>query len=388
MFEHRHVRPGLAGLVALAGLAVMSAPLGAQESRGLDSLRREIARLDAIATAEHALYDSARTQYQRRGEWTELRVGTLHLRADARVEVEAREAAAVVAALIDSAGGEALRVRVSRHLPAVRLHERKRRFGDERRIGITDDTTRRHLNSTWTRVGRRVTAAQLVAPLAAVVEKYALDGADSALVAWVMLGRLPLREPPVEQWSAAYVELATAPAESVRRCRDGDLEACLTSLGLLEGDLSRLDAWYVPSDYRALLELIVAPRHDSATLADAAQCRESGEAAACRRAAQAFPEERVPLPLSADVRQLFVREVLEAGGPQAYTRLMAPAGGLRARLAAAAGMPLDSVAARWRARILAAQPEPGRIPPFFAVTTLAWCGLFTAIGVARRGAWR
>jgi hypothetical protein len=81
-----------------------------------------------------------------------------------------------------------------------------------------------------------------------------------------------------------------------------------------------------------------------------------------------------------------VEEVFRAGGTGAYDRLVSAHGSVREQLAAAAGVPLDSVVSAWRARVLAARSEPMMVTPLVALAALVWCGAFTAVALGRRGA--
>src|SRR5207237_4679461 len=72
----------------------------------------------------------------------------------------------------------------------------------------------------------------------------------------------------------------------------------------------------------------------------------------------------LPGPLTYDARATLVGDGLRLGGRAAYHRLVASAGlPIADRLAAAGGMAIDSLVARWRAEILAARPVPVSLPP-------------------------
>lgn len=370
--------------VALLAVALCALPVDAQGSRTLDSLAREVLRLDSIATVAGAEYRSLRAEQRRRGDWAEVRVGALTMRVDPRIEETVRAAARGAAALVD-AHGDSLRRRVEGRLPIIALYELPGRFGTRRVIHVTFDTGRVRVNPLWS---SGTTDDELSRQLGALVEAYALHPADPELTGWIGTGRMSLAPAPQAAWEDVHVEFATVESESVRRCRAGDAAGCLTSLGVLAAKTESLDAWYAPRDYRALLQGFVPPQRDSATLASAEQCRKTSDTDACARAIQAFRGGHAPPPLASDARQRFLEEVLRAGGEGAYGRLMMPAPSLQARLAAAASIPLDSVALRWRARVLAARPEETPVAPLFALSTIAWCGVFTAIGLTRRGTWR
>ena len=104
-------------------------------------------------------------------------------------------------------------------------------------------------------------------------------------------------------------------------------------------------------------------------------------------AAAAIPEDRVPLPLSASARLLFLREILDAGGPQAFDRLVATSGGLRTRLEAASREPIARTVRRWLDRVERSRPERPRVSPQLALASLGWSGALLMLTLNRRHSW-
>jgi hypothetical protein len=93
-------------------------------------------------------------------------------------------------------------------------------------------------------------------------------------------------------------------------------------------------------------------------------------------------------PLSAEARHSLARLVLDVGGRAAYTRLLRyPGRPLSERLAFAAGLPRDSLMARWRSSILAARPKPVTITAPGAWTALGWAVVFGLLAL-RSSRWR
>jgi len=77
---------------------------------------------------------------------------------------------------------------------------------------------------------------------------------------------------------------------------------------------------------------------------------------------------------------------LDLGGPGAWDRLPdAPGASIEAHLAAAAGMPPDSLLARWRNGLLALRPDHGPLDVPTIAILLGWSGLVLigALGIAR-----
>ena len=86
------------------------------------------------------------------------------------------------------------------------------------------------------------------------------------------------------------------------------------------------------------------------------------------------------------VRADLLLTALEQGGEGAWTRLIAAAdGSVEQSLAAAAGMPADSMLLRWREGLLALQPDRGPLDVSSAGLILGWSALILAagLGIAR-----
>lgn len=86
------------------------------------------------------------------------------------------------------------------------------------------------------------------------------------------------------------------------------------------------------------------------------------------------------------VRADLLLAALELGGEGAWARLIAETEGtLEHRLAAAAGMPADSMLLRWRDGLLALQPDRGPLDVSSAGLILGWSALILAagLGIAR-----
>jgi|GEM_PF-2297254 len=114
-------------------------------------------------------------------------------------------------------------------------------------------------------------------------------------------------------------------------------------------------------------------RGDSQSCAHALGIRRSGDPDA--------GDEYYPL-----VRADLLLAALEQGGEWAWTRLMAvESGTVEQALAAAAGMPADSLLLRWRDGLLALQPDRGPLDLSAAGLILGWSALILAagLGIAR-----
>lgn len=110
-----------------------------------------------------------------------------------------------------------------------------------------------------------------------------------------------------------------------------------------------------------------------------------GDAAGCAHALGIRPSsdpdaggEYYPL-----VRADLMLAALEQGGEGAWTRLLAvESGTVEQGIAAAAGMPADSMLLRWRDGLLALQPDSGPLDLSAAGLILGWSALILAAGLA------
>ncbi len=379
---------------SLALLLAVPVAAGAQHAAEgwRDSALRVVAHYDSLRSERDAAVRAARLEMRRQHTWVEVKEGAFIVRSDPRLADRVRAAAREASALVDRRGGAPLRRRLATRTPEFGADSGRTRsaFTSQAwraRTWFRQDSAQVNSPTITVANGTPATVEDFRITLVDLAERVALDGADSALVAWLTVPRLPLRDAAAERWSQAYVELVTTASSSVRACRAGLVAGCLTSLGITSAPAARLDAWYDAADYRDVLARVAVRRTDSAAVASAERCRASGDVAACSRAAHAIPPDRVPYPLSSLNRQLFVEEVLRAGGSGAYERMIEAHGPIVDRLAAAANAPLDTVVSRWMARLDAARPSEMAVTPGTVAFTLAWCGVFMGIAIVRRGSW-
>jgi hypothetical protein len=179
-------------------------------------------------------------------------------------------------------------------------------------------------------------------------------------------------------WRDVSIWLSAAQSDAARRCLAARVEACASALEL-EPVADRLAAWYAPADYPALVEHWTGwTRADSAARADASRCARTADAALCAKAARTIVIGDL---LPAGARRTFISIALETGGSGALERLVATRGPVAARLAAAAGVPSDSLLALWQSRVMASRPDHSLAFP--AMASIGWA-LLCAAGSLRR----
>jgi hypothetical protein len=193
------------------------------------------------------------------------------------------------------------------------------------------------------------------------------DTGDARLAPFVPDANLGSPEKAVQRFLGEYGSLMMASAPGAIR---GWLRAGL--LLELGADSRRQGAMYslVTGAGRAQRQCV---RGDAEACAHALGLRRSGDPEA---GAEYYPLVRADLLLAA----------LEQGGEGAWARLVADEGGsVEQNLAAAAGLPADSLLLRWRDGLLALQPDRGPLDLSAAGLILGWSVLILAagLGIAR-----
>ena len=184
----------------------------------------------------------------------------------------------------------------------------------------------------------------------------ALPPDSSGLAEWV--GMHPLT-PPLD-WSWIYRELASTASHAARRCYQGDLPWCWEAMGIPAGEGGWI-GWYTPGERRLLVEsrfghrLMWVSPHLTSTQLLIHGCVVLGSDRACIHILDEWPGR---IPLGTLSRASLVSEALMQGGEGAFSRLIEDPGmSTKERLAHAAGLPPDTLVARWRERVLSARPR-------------------------------
>ena len=221
----------------------------------------------------------------------------------------------------------------------------------------------------------------------------------------LLLTNLPLAPPDreLERWLGAplrprlestgdfatsYIRLVTAPSQSARLCFLGDIPSCRSALDLDDSDSSYL-RWYAsPAERRAVLIRSFADYFNRpATAATWRECTR-GDDADCVQLLRTLPRGSFPPPLGTDAHRLLAHLALRIGGRDAYGSLLADSSvALSQRLAAAAGVGLDTLLVQWRAEVLAARPAAVTVPPWGVPAAVGWILLLVGCGL-RSSRWR
>ena len=221
-----------------------------------------------------------------------------------------------------------------------------------------------------------------------LVAQIAPPAFDRALGAW--LGS-PLRPVPGvdvgRRHAAVYVALAMAPSHAVSRCLRGERDACRAVLDL-GGPADALDRWYpLPDERRALVTSQFAGYFGRHGQGSQFQACAAGNDSACTALLRALPEGTLPRVLDTRARDSFLRFALALGGAHGYARLVHDTlAAVPDRIAAAAGLPLDSLLDRWHTAIVAARPRAG-FPLVELGIGIGWIAVFAAFSL-RSSRWR
>lgn len=211
---------------------------------------------------------------------------------------------------------------------------------------------------------------------------------DARLRAWLPLAIVPPHDTTRER-AQVYVDLVTSHADVSRRCYAGELAACRVALAV-DSVAHPLLEWWTAADRRRLVPILLETYflNESNRRARTNDCLERGVDSACLELLASIPRNALPRPLGAGAQLGLLQLAIEMGGRSAYERLRAdstaPVG---QRLAAAAGLPLDTLVATWRRTVISARPRRVALPWWTAFFACAWTGAFATMAL-RSSRWR
>jgi len=218
-------------------------------------------------------------------------------------------------------------------------------------------------------------------------------------------GFVPIARWDDSKWTSIRYGMVTAPIFIVRQCIAGNIAACEQALGLTP-TTDPLTQWYDEADrlqyarmtVRQLQVFAAASRNSASAFCPSSACDSSsrgtrdfalrtklayatrcvgGAATACDTLFRLRLNESSDAPLWQDVHQSLLREALTLGGPDAFDRLANSRGTVAERIAATAGVPLDSVVRAWRRTVLTTANGPTSVDTGTVVSSLVWalaCG--------------
>jgi hypothetical protein len=189
----------------------------------------------------------------------------------------------------------------------------------------------------------------------------------------------PVDTNPTNTWVGVRVDLVTSSFEVAHACYAGDTSACARALGVA-GENDPVTQWLNARERRAMVRRVqYAVRTGGETLYH--QCVVSGDDSACTAVLHLMPPRSFGPLLGFDARQSLVRLAMTMGGPDAMARMAAAGTTRQQQLAAAAGIPTDSLIGLWRARVLEARAANPSINVGLALTSLVWAAICGALAL-------
>ena len=244
------------------------------------------------------------------------------------------------------------------------------------------------------RVNAEFTPRDLAARMKHAAEQWLASPTDSVLRMWIG-ERIPLVDTVARhELSRSYQALVTSPSITAQQCFLGNLEQCGGALLLREVDEPLLE-WYDAEKRRFLVQQWVrgwggamfVDEWGGARSMYRLRCIESGLDAACVAYLRTVPLQHL-FPLPRESHAVLMAVAVELGGAGAYGRLLRPEGGsIEDRLAATAGVSVDSLLAVWRTRVVGSRPAPTTLTRSSGWIAFLWIVVATLLAT-RSSRWR
>jgi hypothetical protein len=185
-----------------------------------------------------------------------------------------------------------------------------------------------------------------------------------------------------ETWTELRLQLISSPSFVSHLCYDGDVRSCSSALGFARVS-DPITQWY-DADGRRRLVVGARNLYSSRVPGSLLQC-EAGDDARCTEYLRLRGFRDAPInPIG---RFTLTQLALDVGGRQAYERLLNSTGAPGARLAEAAGVPLDSLLSVWSTRVRTTAARAVNVTPVVAAGSLAWILLCAGLSL-RSSRWR
>jgi hypothetical protein len=230
-----------------------------------------------------------------------------------------------------------------------------------------------------TQTGSPITSGWVAEGLLELLGSLAAPGVPDSVRAWS--GEwVPVRRSPDSWWQRAAIDMATSNSSVTRACYAGSIRMCASALGLTPVHDS-LTEWYAPEDRRLLVSLWKPDTLDTPVQHLWKDCIDHRVVASCDLVARMRV---IPVPLAGATRIALLDFAVAEGGRGAYSRMLNARGSTLAVLAQTAGMPGDTLLARWRAKVLAAAPREARPGVLEVLLAVLWTIVFAALSARRR----
>lgn len=186
-------------------------------------------------------------------------------------------------------------------------------------------------------------------------------------------------------WTGVRIDLVTSSFAASRACYAGADTACALALGVA-GESDPGVRWFSAAERQDRIRRMTL-QLDSDNPQQYEQCVKFNTDAACTALIHLLPPDDLFPPLGTFARQSLVTLALDVGGPDAFVRMRAAPDTRQAQLAAAAGMPVDSLVGLWRRRALQARTSNPSMNWGMALASLMWVATCGALSL-RSSPWR
>jgi len=203
------------------------------------------------------------------------------------------------------------------------------------------------------------------------------DPLDADLEQWLG-GRPRPGSGTVAALAKARDQLVLAPFSTGHDCVAGDLIACRGALRLGPADGWAAQSFPEPGDRRQVA-LLVGRTRSGALAAGVERCLGARDDESCSAVVRAVDISALPSVADQATRRTLLDAALRRGGAGAYHRLRAtPSPAMEVRLAAAAGVPIDTLLADWRVEMVQAVRTVTPWSTKIGVAGIGWLVVFLA----------
>jgi hypothetical protein len=361
----------------MAAVVLAGTPAGAQSTV---DLARQVDSLNSIWRAALSVKTAFDDSVKRTAErFDTVRVGYANVVATPEAAIAVRQALTAAVARIERRYGAAARLleapasgrgNIAVRLDTAKSGTRKRVFeigsldstGHPRLFGIADDSS----------------------SLADVLEQrfsFALRASGPRELKDWLPGPLPADTGVSVLWALRRVDLVSIDADVARRCFAGDLESCKAGLALIPVQ-NRATTYYTADERQRLVRSL---GHAAVGISAAATTRcFAGNDPDCIELANRIADWS---PMPHDLRAALVEEALRIGGPSARELMLRGSGSPSAQLAVIAGVPIDTLVARWHAHLVTARFQTENATPAVIVGSIVWTMVFAGLSL-RSSRWR
>jgi hypothetical protein len=339
------------------------------QARQEQVLTRLVENVRVVRAQMKEIEDSVRRE---RGQLDSMRVGPFRLLVELPFRAQTEVAARAAGARIDSVAGSAVaRLGTSRIIvKSLRGHM------DSVEVSITGhaDYQSGLLNDS--------SLARWIGDRAITVLYFSLD---KPFISW--LKRDAVLTPDTvraDTWRQLRLQMVSSPSFVAHLCYDGDLRQCKIGLGLMQV-ADPVTQWFDAEGRRRLVSAAFNNYNQARRPPATVRCKEGDDASCVEYLRDGMWW--VTDPIEATGRFALTQLAIEIGGKQGYERLLNSTGSPAERIAAAAGVPIDSVLSVWQWRVRNTLATSVNVTPALGAASITWVLLLAGLSL-RSSRWR